>query len=58
MEKKEKKLVYVEPEDYFPKEILEKYFPEVIENKRASQEKQEDGQSANEKSCMIIREKT
>ena len=53
-----KRVVYVEPEGYIPKDILHKYFPEVIEDKRASQEKQEDGQSANEKSCMIIREKT
>ena len=45
MGEKKRGFVYVEPEDYFPKDILHKYFPEVIEDKRASQEKQEDGQS-------------
>ena len=41
MEKKEKKLVYVEPEDFFPKEILEKYFPELFEEEEDSKEDQE-----------------
>ena len=45
MEKKEKKsvpeLVYVEPDDYFPKELLEKYFPELFGEEEDSKEEQE-----------------
>ena len=33
-----KRVVYVEPEGYIPKDILKKYFPEVIEEEKDSWE--------------------
>lgn len=43
MKKKQKteenKLRYVEPVDYFPREILEKYFPEIVEEESRAKNK-------------------
>ena len=43
-----KRVVYVEPEGYIPKDILKKYFPEVIEEEKDSWEKPKDEGSASE----------
>ena len=41
MAKKKPDLVYVEHDDYFPKDLLEKYFPEVFDDYKDSEKEAE-----------------
>ena len=41
MTKKKPDLIYVEPDDYFPEDILRKCFPEVFEDDKNSEKRAE-----------------
>lgn len=48
MAKKKPDLVYVEPDNYFPRDILKKYFPEVFENFKDTEKEAEPNETNSE----------
>ena len=54
MAKKKPDLIYVEPDNYFPKDILKKYFPEVFEYDKDFERKEKESVVAKPENNMTI----